>query len=207
MQYTVTEVYKSEYRIKGSRFISFITNSETPTDTERFLASVKNEHPTATHHCYACLMNPNDPAEVVSDDGEPGGTAGLPILNALKSAGLMNTLIVVVRYYGGTKLGKSGLIDAYSTTAEMVIQSAVLKKMIPILQVRVGYRYENQSFINKLKNDYPLIEMNANYTESVELLLGIPKKAVAEVTAKLKAAEHLLLCLEEVGESFYILKD
>lgn len=207
MHYTVTEVYRSEFRVKGSKFISIITNSETSSDIERFLASVKNEHPTATHHCYACLLNPNEPAEIVSDDGEPGGTAGLPILNALKSAGLINTLIVVVRYYGGTKLGKSGLIEAYSNAAEMAIQSAMLKKIVPILQVRVGYRYENQSFINKLKNDYPLIEMNANYTESVELVLGIPKKSITEVTAKLKAAEHLLLCLEEVGESFYILQD
>ena len=207
MQYTVTEVYRSEYRIKGSKFLSFISNSETSADTERFLASIKNEHPTATHHCYACLLNPNDPAEIVSDDGEPNGTAGLPILNTMKSAGLINTLIVVVRYYGGTKLGKSGLIEAYSTAADMAIQCAELKRIVPILKVRVGYRYENQSFINKLKNDYPLIEMNANYNESVELVLGIPKKTIGEVTAKLKAAEHLLLCLEEVGESFYILQD
>lgn len=207
MHYTVTESYRSEYRIKGSKFFSIIDYTETSEDVERFLLSVKNDHPTATHHCYAYLLNPNEPVEFANDDGEPGGTAGMPILNTLKAAGLMNVMVVVVRYYGGTKLGKSGLIDAYSTATQMVLQSTELKKIFPILRVRIGYHYENQSFINKLKNDFPIIELNADYTETVEMELGIPKKVITEVSGKLKSVEHLLITLEEMGESFYILQD
>lgn len=207
MHYTVTKSFRSEYRIRGSKFFSIISNTESTEDAEKFLLSVKNEHPTATHHCYAYLWNPNEPVEFSSDDGEPGGTAGMPILNTLKGAGLMNVLGVVVRYYGGTKLGKSGLIDAYTTATQMAIHSAELKKIIPILRVRISYRYEHQSFINKLKNDFPIIELNANYTETVEMELGIPKKIITEVSGKLTSVKHLLITLEEVGESFYILQD
>lgn len=172
-----------------------------------FHQSVKNEYPTATHHCYAYLLNPNEPVEFASDDGEPGGTAGMPILNTLKAAGLMNVMVVVVRYYGGSKLGKSGLIDAYSTATEMVLQSAELKKIIPILRVHICYRYEHQSIINKLKNEFPIIELNADYTETVEMELGIPKNVIAEVSGKLNSVGYLLITLEELGESFYIFQD
>lgn len=207
MHYTVTETTKSDYRIKGSKFISLIAYAGALSDVEKFLDSVRNEHPTATHHCYAYHLNAENPIEFANDDGEPGGTAGLPILNTVKSAGLTNIVAAVVRYYGGSKLGKSGLIDAYSRATQLAIKSSHLKKLIPIKRYRIGYRYENQSLIDKLKNDFPIVELFANYTDSVDMELGIPIDVAEDVLYRLNSMKHLLLDLVELGSGFHIQKN
>ena len=207
MLYTVTETTRADFRVKGSKFIALIASAETSNDVEKFLKLVRNEHPTATHHCYAYHLNAVNPIEFVSDDGEPGGTAGLPILNALKSKTLTNIVAVVVRYYGGSKLGKSGLIDAYSNVTQMAIKSSEIKKLTPIKRYRIRYRYENQSYIDKLKNDFQVIELSVNYTESVDMELAIPVDVAEFVSLRLHSIEHLLIHLEELGNGIHIQKN
>src|SRR5690625_901712 len=106
-------------------------------EKESGLERVREEHPVATHHCYGYIYNPADPVSYSSDDGEPSGTAGQPILNALLSANLMNVLMVAVRYYGGTQLGKPGLIEAYGELTRLTVNEAELKKIIPVQIYRV----------------------------------------------------------------------
>jgi uncharacterized YigZ family protein len=124
--HTVNKPYHAEYRVKGSKFPSYIYPAEDRDDVNTVLTNLKSEHPAATHHCYAYRLHPNNVIEFDQDDGEPGSTAGLPILGSLRSNELINVLLVVVRYYGGTKLGKSGLIEAYGHTADLCIQKASL---------------------------------------------------------------------------------
>ncbi|PKD44232.1 hypothetical protein CWD77_01835 [Rhodohalobacter barkolensis] len=204
--YTVTKLFKSDYRIKESKFLGYLHPAESKTEADHFLETVKDEHPTATHHCYAWRVNPNKIEEFDQDDGEPSGTAGLPILNALKSADLVNCIMVSVRYYGGTKLGKSGLIDAYGESARQCIEHAVMKEVVPVQTYRIQYNYEHQGIIDKLKNDFTLIELNSVYLEDVTYEFGCPVDEIDRLEGKLKSVTHLFEDFEKTGESFHIKK-
>lgn len=201
---TVISNFTAEYRIKSSKFLGYLCPAPTITKAEAQLESVKNEHPTATHHCYAYLLNPDKPIEFSSDDGEPGGTAGRPILNSLKSHNMMNVILVVVRYYGGTKLGKAGLIDAYQTSAQQSIEAARLKTLVPMRTYQLEYNYSQQSLIDKWKNTFTWIELESSYLETVKLTIGCPKEESESFEIVLSANEHQLIDFEKSGESFHI---
>jgi uncharacterized YigZ family protein len=173
---------------------------------EDTLGHVQSKHPTATHHCYAWLMDPHKERGFSSDDGEPGGTAGLPILNMLRSYDLINVILIVARYYGGTKLGKAGLIDAYGHSAERTIQAAELKKVIPVRTFRIVYDYPYQGHIDKLKNDFTWIERDASYLEKVVLTCGIPSPEAGRFGSKLNSLKHLFHEIEATGEGFHIVE-
>ncbi|TVQ00814.1 MAG: DUF1949 domain-containing protein [Balneolaceae bacterium] len=202
--YTVTSGFRFDYRIKGSKFLGFLQQAASISDAEKILTDFKSEHPSATHHCYAYRINPVQTDEMAADDGEPGGTAGLPILNILRSFQMMNVILIVVRYYGGTKLGKSGLIDAYRKTAEGAICEAVLKKMIPVKTYRIIYEYAQQGLIDKLKHDFHITEMDASYLEHVELLIGCPLAEASRFESILSSKKHILNRVELAGDSYLI---
>jgi uncharacterized YigZ family protein len=204
--YTVTKCFQSDYRIKGSKFLGYLSPAACVNVVNNLLDRVKSEHPTATHHCFGYVINPNEPEEFASDDGEPGGTAGLPILNTIRSHNLMNVLLVVVRYYGGTKLGKAGLIDAYSHSAELTIKQAELKRILPIKTVKITYGYQHQGIIDKLKNDFTWIELGATYLEKVVLECGCPIDESGHFLEKLRSLKHLFDDLEITGDSFHIVE-
>ena len=172
-------------------------------EAEDSLNELRNEHPSATHHCYAWRIHPNDPKEFSQDDGEPSGTAGLPILNVLRSHNLINCLMVSIRYYGGTQLGKKGLIEAYSNSAEQSIENARLSRVIPAFRYRIVYPYSLQSAIGKLKNDFTVRETGAIYLENVELILAIPLSEKSAFHSALSALEHRLTACESLGEWFW----
>ncbi|MBN2732565.1 MAG: YigZ family protein [Balneolaceae bacterium] len=156
---------QSSLQEKGSKFLGYLLPVENQDDFDESLASIKSKYPDATHHCYGWRLNPAKPEEFAQDDGEPGGAAGLPILNQLKSFEVINAGLVVVRYYGGTNLGKSGLIKAYGTAAELCLQKADLKPIEVIWKVAITYPYAEQNTIEKLIYQYTLKELDASYTE------------------------------------------
>jgi uncharacterized YigZ family protein len=204
--HTVTETYTSDYRTRGSKFIGYLHPAAAATDAEKFLIRVRDEHPSATHHCCAWRITPAQPTEFEQDDGEPKGTAGLPLLNAMRSADLINAVLVSVRYYGGTKLGKPGLIEAYGASAGLCIEKARLRKIIPVETWLLRYDYPLQSLIDKLRNDFPLIELESGYLEDVTLKLACPADVNERFTGALKSIEHRLTLLEQTGTSYHIEK-
>jgi len=128
---TTTAVAEGLYKEKGSKFIAKVFHVETEEQIKLAMALVKKEFYDARHHCYAYRINPENEQFRSSDDGEPSGTAGKPILNQLLSFELYNVLAVVVRYFGGTKLGVSGLINAYkSATRDAISQSEIKTRYI-----------------------------------------------------------------------------
>jgi len=128
MNYTLQERNEYLYTVKKSKFHAYIYPLSQETDIDVFVKVQKNEHPKSKHVCYgARYFVGKELREKASDQGEPSGTAGLPILKALKSEKLINCLVIVVRYFGGTKLGIPGLIDAYFTSSKNVIKK--LKKV------------------------------------------------------------------------------
>lgn len=133
---------EGEYREKGSKFLgySFIMNDAEELDM--LIAPLKKIHPKARHFCYAYRLSPKSNLHRANDDGEPRGTAGLPIFNQIQAKECFNVLVVVVRYFGGTKLGASGLIRAYKAAAEDALDNSSLKVKYDSVACDISYDYK-----------------------------------------------------------------
>lgn len=116
----------------------------------------------------------------------------------------MNVIMISVRYYGGTKLGKSGLIDAYQTSAQQSIESARLKTLVPIKTYRFEYDYSQQSLIEKWKNRFSWLELESSYLETVKLNVGCPEDESDSFEKTVQSKKHQLIGFEHLGESFHI---
>ena len=141
------------YKEKGSKFIAYAFPVKNITEINRRLEELRCEHPKARHHCYAYKLGASNPILKANDDGEPSNSAGMPILNQIRSAELTNILIVVVRYFGGTKLGITGLIQAYKTAAADSIKNAILAEDFEKEQLSIKTTYQKlpelQNFLKK----------------------------------------------------------
>ena len=199
---TVKQTTSDSFREKGSKFIGYLFPVKTKPVFESNLEELKNEYPDATHHCYAWRINPANITEFAQDDGEPNGTAGLPILNQLKSYEVVNAAIIVVRYYGGTNLGKSGLIQAYGTVAERCLQNSKLKPIQLIWKVKISYPYSQQNTIEKLMHQFELKELDSTYTENITLILGCPVGHKQKLKNRFIQLEHLQIKTKFLTKSY-----
>ncbi len=138
---TIAATSLGEFKEKGSKFLAYAYFVSNETDIKEKLDLLKKEHFKATHHCYAYRLGTDGKNYRANDDGEPSGTAGRPILGQIDSFGLTNLLIVVVRYYGGTKLGTSGLINAYRESAKEALSNAVKIEKIIESQLECSLAY------------------------------------------------------------------
>ena len=137
----VKECSESRLEIKKSVFITRLIPVESESQAEDILSSIRKEHYKATHHCYAWIIGRGVPSKKFSDDGEPQGTAGRPMLSALEYRGLTNVLAVVIRYFGGIKLGASGLTRAYFQAVTEAIDASSLKTEILCVPLKVETDY------------------------------------------------------------------
>ena len=140
---TVSGEYCHETKVHGSRFIATVMPSSTKSEAEEFIGRLKNHFHDATHNCYAYRCGTDANQFRVNDDGEPGGTAGKPILAAIDKRGLTDVVVVVTRYFGGTKLGVGGLIRAYGDAAEKVLSSStiVTRYLYDVIHVAFPHAY------------------------------------------------------------------
>lgn len=129
--HTIAKTSEGLYKEKGSKFIALAYPVRTEEDVKQHLSDVKKQYYDARHHCYAYILGPNKDAYRLNDDGEPSGTAGRPIHGQLLSKDVTDTLIIVVRYFGGIKLGVSGLINAYKTAAKDALENnTIIEKFV-----------------------------------------------------------------------------
>ena len=144
---------------------------------QNFVASIKKEHSLATHNCYAYIVF-DDGVERVrySDDGEPQGTAGLPILGVLKNKGLYNVAVVVTRYFGGIKLGAGGLVRAYAETATEACNSAIITKCVLCTKYLVPFSYENYKKFNMFKMPKYSKTLSTEYSDKVNVTFAVRKE-------------------------------
>ncbi|MEP7320640.1 MAG: YigZ family protein [Saprospiraceae bacterium] len=170
----VKEPSTGVYKDKGSSFLSFIYPILHESAVKSILFTLKKEHPKARHICHAYQWGPDPSYFRINDDGEPGGTAGNPILNQLKSHKLDNTLLVVVRYFGGTLLGVPGLINAYKQSALHVIQHAsiIIMRRNVYFNISASYSMEKNLLSFLRKNDGEII--SKKYAESIEIEASFP---------------------------------
>lgn len=132
---TIEKTSVEEFKERGSKFIAFAFPIETVDNFKKVLQNLKKDHPKAVHHCFAYRLGTDGNNFRVSDDGEPSGTAGRPILGQIDSKEITNTAIIVVRYFGGTLLGVPGLINAYKTVATLALQ------VVPVIQKQIEVKY------------------------------------------------------------------
>lgn len=198
----VTRSTTDSFREMGSKFIGHLFPVDSKKEFENRLAEIKSRYPDATHHCYAWRIDPANLEEFAQDDGEPGGTAGLPILNQLKSYEAVNAAIVVVRYYGGTNLGKSGLIQAYGRSAEECLKKTKLVPITLVWQVEVSYPYSEENSIDQLMHRFNLTEASSTYAEKVTLILNCPEQNQKELEENLEQLEHRNIHFRMLNKSF-----
>ena len=183
---TIEKSAVAEYKDRGSKFIAYAYPVETPDDFKKSLEEVKKEHPKASHHCFAYRIGLDNNVYRVNDDGEPSGTAGKPILGQIDSKQLTNTLIVVVRYFGGTLLGVPGLINAYKTAASLVLQ------VTPTVQKPIEENYILHFDYTQM-NEVMMVVKQLNCTvirQEMQLFcdleIGIPKSKITEALYRIK---------------------
>jgi uncharacterized YigZ family protein len=153
---TISGPAEALFKDRGSKFLAFAFPIQTEADAKSHLITLRELHPKAVHHCYAYRLGMDKMAYRISDDGEPSGTAGRPILNTLYSRNLTNILIIVVRYFGGTLLGVPGLINAYKSASEYALADAeiVTKHLSNIYQLSFSYIQMNE--VMKIVKDLDL---------------------------------------------------
>ncbi|KQM45851.1 hypothetical protein ASE55_11830 [Chryseobacterium sp. Leaf201] len=151
------------FKEKGSKFIGFAFPVTNETELKKALEKIRSEHPKATHHCYAFRMGINGENYRANDDGEPSGSAGLPIFNQLLANDITNVLVIVVRYYGGTKLGVSGLVKAYKESAKITLEEAriVTKELETEIEIRFNFNQQNTIFTLLSKFDGKIISFDS----------------------------------------------
>jgi uncharacterized YigZ family protein len=191
VEYTISEPSEGIYKEKGSKFLSFAFPVTDVGQVSEILAKVKKEHHAARHHCYAYSIGSNPGLVRANDDGEPASTAGKPILGQITHSRLTNILVVVVRYFGGTLLGKGGLIRAYKNATDDAIHHAKIIRIIPIVIIKVTSDYKNISEIMKIISEFPSEIISANYGEMAVLNIKIPASFSKEMMEKLNRKEGI----------------
>lgn len=164
---------QTEIIIEKSRFIGYAKNAESEEEAREFLTKIRSSHPFATHNCYAYIAE-NGVIARFSDDGEPQGTAGMPILEVIKNKKLVNTAVVVTRYFGGIKLGAGGLVRAYSQTAAAAIDAAGEKTYRFSERFSVSFPYEYYSPFLKFKEKFICKAEKTDFSEDVNVILAVP---------------------------------
>jgi uncharacterized YigZ family protein len=183
--YTIEQPSMAEFKDRGSKFLAYAYPAKDIDSCKKLLAQLKKEHGKAVHHCLAYRLGVDGSTFRVSDDGEPAGSAGRPILGQIDSKGLTNVFVVVVRYFGGTLLGIPGLINAYKTATALALQlSPIIKKPIEIpYELNFDYHQMNEVMMLVKQYNCSLVEQTAQLF--IQLHIGIPKNRLDEVLEKL----------------------
>lgn len=175
------------YEIKKSKFIAYAYPIDDKSQVAFHVEQLKADHPDARHHCLAYVIgDPNNTTHAgFDDDGEPNGTAGRPILNVLQHKGIGDVLVVVVRYFGGIKLGAGGLTRAYATATQMVIDEMVLTPFVPKSVINVACDFAHEAQIRYLIGQAGGEVMSVAYAQDVAMTVQMERERVAKFTQDL----------------------
>lgn len=197
--YTISKPSVAEFKDRGSRFIAYTFPIVTVNDFKERLAEIKKDHSKATHHCFAYRIGLDGNNFRVSDDGEPSGSAGRPILGQIDSKELADVLVIVVRYFGGTLLGVPGLINAYKTAASLALQVTPVTRKPVLINSRLQFDYTRMNEVMRIikQFDCPILRQDIQLFCIMEI--GIPKNRYPEIIFKLKNIPGLELMKEVAG--------
>lgn len=179
------------YREKGSKFIALAYPVETENQVKEKLAEVQKQYFDARHHCYSYILGPNKDAYRLNDNGEPSGTAGRPIHGQLLSKDLTNTLVIVVRYFGGIKLGVSGLINAYKTAAKDALDAATIIEKTVDDSFLIHFDYSVMNSVMQLLKDPYITILGQGYDEKYQLSFKVRRREADRFVTALKKIDTL----------------
>jgi len=179
------------YKEKGSRFLSFAYHVSTESDIRDKIAALKSDYFDARHHCYAWMLGPEKSQYRAFDDGEPNHSAGDPILGQIRSRNLTNVLIVVVRYFGGTKLGVGGLISAYKAAAEDALNNSSVMEREVVERITLSYDYSITSDVMRLVKEFDMAIINQEFQDQCELTADLPLRHQQKFSEKVKLMNDL----------------
>jgi len=182
---TLAGTAEAEIEVKRSRFIARAAHVETEDQARAFIEQARADHPKARHHCTAFVLDPRGQTQRFSDDGEPAGTAGAPILEALIGRELTDVVVVVTRYFGGTLLGAGGLVRAYGAAAAQALDAMRVDTrslMVPV-EVELDYAVAEQAKLRVEQHGWKVLA--AEYAAQVSLRLGVPAAQVTDLEALL----------------------
>ncbi len=174
------------YREKGSKFIALAFPVETEAEVKEKLAEIQKQYFDARHHCYSYILGPNKDAYRLNDNGEPSGTAGRPIHGQLLSKDLTNTLVIVVRYFGGIKLGVSGLINAYKTAAKDALDAATIIEKTVDETYKVSFDYSVMNSVMQLLKDPYVSILGQGYEDRYLISFKIRRREADRIVIALK---------------------
>lgn len=174
------------YKEKGSKFIASAFTVTSEEEVKQALAEVKKKYYDARHHCYAYMIGPDKSCFRSSDDGEPSGTAGKPILNQILSKDVTNVCVIVVRYFGGIKLGVSGLINAYKTAARDALDNAVIIEKTVNEVYSLEFEYPLMNDVMRVMKEEGLEQQNPHFEMNCYLEFSTRKNDADHIVAKFK---------------------
>ena len=179
--YTIKTPSEGIYKDKGSKFIAYAHPVKNEVEIKEILEELKKKHYDARHHCYAWVLGPARDAFRVNDDGEPSGTAGKPIHGQILSNDITNVLIVVVRYFGGTKLGIRGLINAYKAAAADAIKNNVIVEMLIREVYELQFEYPLMNDVMKVLKDHDLNQISHDFALSCKVTIEVRRNKADEI--------------------------
>src|SRR6056297_10298 len=188
---TISKPAEGLFKDRGSKFLGFAFPVSTEEEVKENLEKIRNQYHDARHHCYAYLLGIEKENYRTNDDGEPSSTAGKPILGQIRSFNLTNVLIIVIRYFGGTKLGVGGLINAYKTAAEEALKNAkIIKKTLhDIYELKFDYPQMNE--IMRIMKEENIEQIDQRFELACSITLALRKAEVDKVLSKFDRVENL----------------
>lgn len=206
----MSEEYKAVYEggegeliEKKSRFIATVIPAESEEEALAFIEAMKKKYWNATHNCSAYVIGEKGQLKRCSDDGEPSGTAGRPMLEVLEGEGIRNVAVVVTRYFGGTLLGTGGLVRAYSASVKAGLASSVIITKIPGVKLKIETDYTGLGKIQYLLGEMGIRTLDSQYTDHVELDVLVPETMLERVKAELIEGTNGQAKLEEGAKCWF----
>ncbi len=192
--------------IERSKFICYLKSVNSEEEAKEYLKAIGKEHSLATHCCYAFVLGEKGLIQKFSDDGEPQGTAGIPILEAVKNNGLVNVICIVVRYFGGIKLGAGGLVRAYTNSAVQSINEAEILKYFFSTKFSIKCLYENYSKLLSVLNGANCPIVSTQFNESIIVDIIVKEEEINLIKEKIAEAFNGQLILEPNQNLYYPFK-
>jgi uncharacterized YigZ family protein len=189
--YTIEKTATAEFKDRGSRFIAYACPIRSVEEFKLQSSEIRKQHPKATHHCFAYRLGLDGNSFRVSDDGEPSGSAGRPILGQIDSKGLVNVLVVVVRYFGGTLLGVPGLINAYRSATALALQLTPLVQKQVEQEFKVHFDYTQLNDVMIMIRQFNCRVVRQEIQLFCDMVLAVPNNRVEEVRYRLKELKNV----------------
>ena len=194
--FTVARKGESTYREKASKFIGLAFPAASETEVKEILGSIRKTYHDANHHCYAYCLGPSQETFRFNDDGEPSGSAGRPIYGQILSRSVSDTLVIVIRYFGGTKLGIPGLIHAYRQAASEALDNAGKAEKVIAQNMIVSFRYENMNEVMRIQKEEELELVNQHFDNECRMTLRVLLSRLDKVMKKLIRIRNISTSLD-----------